>query len=57
MAAVMHIVKPKVVRSPQGRVGTYCGAVLRRGEGAAEHAPMCRACMRAAGWTHDKRRH
>lgn len=55
MAQTMHIVKPKLLRSPQGRVRTYCGTVLARGEGAPETAPMCAACMRAAGWTRDTR--
>lgn len=56
MAAVMHIVKPRLLRSPQGKVRTYCGTTLARGEGAPKTAPMCRACMKAAGWDRDKRR-
>lgn len=54
--SVMHIVKPKMFRSPQGRVWTYCGVTLARGEGAPKSAPMCAECMRAAGWDQDKRR-
>jgi hypothetical protein len=53
MATVMHIDKRVLFFS--GWMLTHCGARLRPDEGAAKNAPLCPACMRAAGWTHNTR--
>lgn len=48
---VMHIDRYR--RWLLGGVRTQCGVVFH---GAPKNAPMCPKCVKAAGWTYDKRR-
>ncbi|MDR7300402.1 hypothetical protein [Haloactinomyces albus] len=59
MAKPMHIT-PDSIRADlaaQGLISVraLCGTKLKPGDGANPNAPLCPACYRKAGWTHDKR--